>query len=54
LHDDVTFAECDRNPNFVSDDILPDFIARSKNHRNYSSYRMNFVRDGIVDRLIEQ
>jgi hypothetical protein len=25
-HDDVTFAEFDRNPNFISDDILPDVV----------------------------
>jgi hypothetical protein len=31
LHDGVTFAEFDRNSNFVPDDILPDFVARLKN-----------------------
>ena len=45
--------EFDRNFNFVSDDILPDFIAHSKNQENYSSYHMNFIRDEIVDKLIE-
>jgi len=25
-HDDVAFAEFDRNPNFISDDILPDVV----------------------------
>jgi hypothetical protein len=54
LHDDVVFIKFDHNFNFVPDDILPDFIARSKNHGNCSSYRMNFVRDGILDRLMEQ
>jgi len=29
--DDVAFAELDRNPNFVPDDILPDVVARLKN-----------------------
>jgi hypothetical protein len=53
LHDTVTFAEFDRNFNFVSDDILPDFVARSKNHENYSPYWMNFIRDEIIDKLIE-
>jgi type IV secretory pathway ATPase VirB11/archaellum biosynthesis ATPase len=24
--DDITFAEFDRNPNFISDDILPDVV----------------------------
>jgi len=28
--DDVAFAEFDRNPNFVHDDILPDVVARLK------------------------
>jgi hypothetical protein len=46
-------VEYDRNSNFVSDDILPDFVARSKNHENYSSYQMNFIRDEIVDNLME-
>jgi hypothetical protein len=45
--------EFDRNSNFVYDDILPDFIARSKNHENYSSYQMNFIRDEIVDTLMK-
>jgi hypothetical protein len=27
MHDGVAFAEFDRNPNFVPDDILPDFVA---------------------------
>jgi len=47
-------VEFDRNSNFVYDDILPDFVARSKNHENYSPYRMNFIRDEIVDKLMEQ
>jgi hypothetical protein len=50
----VIFAEFDRNFNFVSDDFLPDFVARSKNHGNCSSYPMNFVRDGIIDSLMKQ
>jgi hypothetical protein len=45
--------EFNRNSNFVSDDILPDFIIRSKNDENYSFYQMNFIRDKIVDKLIE-
>ena len=45
--------EFDRTFNSVSDDILPDFVARSKNHGNYSSYQMNFIRDEIVDNLME-
>jgi len=52
--DDVTFAEFDRNPNFIPDDILPDVVARLRNQEKYSSCRMNFVRDEIVDSLMEQ
>jgi hypothetical protein len=29
--DDVAFAEFDRNPNFVPDDILPDVVACLRN-----------------------
>jgi hypothetical protein len=34
----VTFAEFDRNPNFIPDDILPYVVARSGNHGNCSPY----------------
>jgi hypothetical protein len=54
LHYVVAFSEFDRNFNFVLDDILPDFVARLKNHENCSPCRMNFVRDKIVDSLMEQ
>jgi len=53
LHDDVVFMEFDRNSNFISDDILPNFVARSKNHENYSPYWMNFIRNKIIDKLME-
>jgi hypothetical protein len=46
--------EGDRNFNFVCDDILLDFVARSKNHGNCNPYRMNFIRDEIVNKLMEQ
>jgi hypothetical protein len=52
--DDVTFTEFDRNPNFVLDDILSDVVARLRNQENCSPCRMDFVRDEIVDRLMEQ
>jgi len=39
--------------NFIPDNILSNFIARSKNYENCSSCRMNFVRNGIVDGLME-
>jgi hypothetical protein len=46
-------VEFNRNFNFVSDDILHDFVARSTNHENYSPYQMNFIRDEIIDKLME-
>jgi len=46
-------VEFDRNSNSVSDDILPDFVVRSKNHGNYSPYQINFIHDEIVDNLME-
>jgi hypothetical protein len=46
-------VEFDRNSNFISDDILPNFVAHSKNYETYSSYQMNFIYDKIVDKLME-
>jgi hypothetical protein len=54
LLDDVAFVEFDRNLNFVPDYILSDVVACLRNQRNYSPYRMYFIRDGIVDILMEQ
>jgi hypothetical protein len=54
LHDDVAFAEFDRNPNFVPDNILLDVVARLGNYENCSPCRMDFVRNEIVDSLIKQ
>jgi len=42
----VVFIEFHRNSNFIYNDILPDFVARSKNYGNCS--------DGIVDSLMKQ
>ena len=53
-HDDVTFAEFDRNLNFVSDDNLLDVVARSGSHKNCNHCRMDFIRDEIADSLMEQ
>ena len=52
--DNVAFAEFDCNPNFVPDDILPCVVARLRNQGNCSPCRMDFVRDRIVDSLMEQ
>ena len=53
-HNNVAFVEFDRNSNFIFDDILLDVVARSGSHENYSPCRMDFVRDEIVDSLMEQ
>ena len=53
-HNNITFAEFDRNFNFISNDILPDVIACSGSHVNYSVCRMNFVRNEIVVSLMKQ
>jgi hypothetical protein len=52
--DDVAFAEFDRNSNFIIDDILPDVVARLRNHGKYSFYLIDFVRDEIIYSLMEQ
>ena len=52
--DDVAFAEFDRNPSYVPEEILPDVVARSEINGNSRQSRMNFVHDGIVDSLMEQ
>jgi hypothetical protein len=52
--DDIAFAEFDRNLNFVLDDILPDVVARLRNHENYSPYWINLVGDEIAHSLMEQ
>jgi len=50
----VIFVKFDRNFNFISDDILSDFVVRSKNHGNCSPCSMNFVRDEIVNSSMKQ
>jgi len=35
FHDDIIFAEFNRNSNFIHDDILPDIVARSGSHENH-------------------
>ena len=52
--DDVAFIEFDRNFNFVPDDILPDVVTRLRNQENCSPCRMDFLRNEIVDSLMEQ
>ena len=53
-HNDVAFAEFDRNPNFIPNDILPNIVACSGNYGNCSPCRMNFVRGGIANSLMKQ
>jgi hypothetical protein len=50
----VAFTEFDRNLNFVLDDILPDVVARLRNHRKYSPYWIDFIRYEIAHSLMEQ
>jgi hypothetical protein len=52
--DDVAFSEFDRNLNFVLDNILPDVVARLKNHGKYSPCWIDFVRYEIAHSLMEQ
>jgi len=52
--DDIAFVEFDRNSNFVYNDILPDVVVRLRNQKNCSHCLMDFVRDEIVDSLMEQ
>ena len=52
--DDVAFEEFDPNLNFVLDDILPDVVARLRNHEKYSSCWIDFVRYEIAHSLMEQ
>jgi hypothetical protein len=51
--DDVAFIEFDRNFNFIPDYILPDVVAYLRNKKNCSPCSMYFLRDGIVNSLIE-
>jgi hypothetical protein len=51
--DNVAFVEFDRNPNFIPEDILPDVVVLLRNQGNYSPCRMDFVRDEIVNSLME-
>ena len=50
----VAFAEFDRNLNFILNDILPDVVARLRNHGKYSPCWIDFVRNEIAHSLIEQ
>jgi len=52
-YDDVVFAEFDRNPNFVLDDILPDVVARSGNHGKYNPCWIDLIRDEIAHSLMQ-
>jgi hypothetical protein len=52
--DDVTFAEFDRNLNFILNDILPDIVARLRNLEKYSPCWIDFVRYEIARSLMEQ
>ena len=46
--DDITFAEYDRNPNFVPEDILPNVVPRSNSQGSQTCSHMNLVRNEIA------
>jgi hypothetical protein len=52
--DDVAFVEFDLNLNFVIDDILPDVVARLRNHVKNSPCWIDFVRYENAHSLMEQ
>jgi hypothetical protein len=52
--DDAVFSEYDRNPNLIPDDFLPDIIQASAVQGSQMPSRMNFIRDGIANILMEQ
>ena len=52
--DDAVFSEYDRNPNFISDELLPDIVPRSAFQKSQRPSRMDFIRDGITNSLMEQ
>jgi hypothetical protein len=52
--DDAVFSEYDRNSNLISDDFLPDIIPRSAIQGSQRPSRMDFVRNGIANSLLEQ
>nr|XP_034893497.1 protein ALP1-like [Populus alba] len=51
--DDAVFSEYDRNPNFIPDDFLPDTVQVSAVQGSQRPSRMDFVRDGIANSLME-
>jgi hypothetical protein len=52
--DDEVFSEYDRNPNLIPDDFLPDIVQVSAVQGSQRPSRMDFVRDGIANSLMEQ
>jgi hypothetical protein len=48
------FVKFNCNSNFIPNYILFDVIVRLRNKKNYSFYRMYYIRNIIVDSLIEQ
>ena len=51
---DITFAEYDRNPNFIPEDILPDIVPRSNNQGSQTRSRIDLVRDAIASSLMRE
>jgi hypothetical protein len=54
LQDDAVFSEYNRNSNLISNDFLPDIVPRSTVQGSLRPSLMDFVRDEIVNSLMEQ
>jgi hypothetical protein len=52
--DDAVFSEYDLNSNLIPDDFLPDIVPRSAVQGSQRPSRIDFVRDGITNSLMEQ
>nr|XP_034896189.1 protein ALP1-like [Populus alba] len=52
--DDTVFSKYDRNPNLIPNDFLPDIVQASAVQGSQRPSRMDFVRDGIANSLMEQ
>ena len=52
--DDAVFSEYDYNSNLIPDDFLSDIVQASAVQGSQRPSRMDFVRDGIANSLIEQ
>ena len=52
--DDAVFSKYDRSPNLIPDDFLPNIVQTSTVQGSHRPSRMDSVRNGIVNSLMEQ